>query len=78
MGSHRCLADVNAPEKLLLQFEQILQCVAMCSLNNYERVPWGRAAYANACVRQWPSRQHFGRLHQISLKIVAQMAASMD
>ena len=50
----------------------------MCSLNNYERVPWGRAAYANACVRQWPSRQHFGRLHQISLKIVAQMAASMD
>ena len=37
----------------------------MCSLNNYERVPWGRAAYANACVRQWPSRQHFARLHQI-------------
>ena len=25
------------------------------------------AAYANASVRQWPSRQHFARLHQIPL-----------
>ena len=64
--------------KYKLKFKQIyfeIRTNIMCTLNKYERVPWGRcAAYANASVRQWPSRQHFPRLHQIP----PQMAASME